>query len=900
MKPRSSLLPSHLIFQVFLGFLVAAFTCATTAAQTPRRMPLWPGTAPHADAARGGTNAFIAVFRPADSNGAAVIICPGGGYGGLVTGAEGTGIAQWLNQHRITGIVLEYRLPHGNSEVPLLDAQRALRTARAFAPDWGIDPQRIGIAGFSAGGHLASTVATHFDEGDASSSDPVARAGCRPDFAILVYPVITLGERGHAGSRLNLMGPNPTAETILRFSNEQQVTPRTSPSYLAHAVDDRAVSIENSRLFHAALNAKGVPTEILELPSGDHGLNGYKGPMWDAWQSGALRWLAQLKLIPQADATAATPVPVFPKFEDLNRGPLQIRPLTATSEFIFSLYGAPSDLESVRQLVEVMRERDLGNGFDPGPGAESHNRPVFEFLAKNRWPVVLYSGGEMQIRGGRAVFGREHEAVLAPMDQADVFTAYQIGEWGYYFHNLAPRESWWRDVYGSDFERFKHLMKPAGLAGYDRRPTSRQECYDVLKQYFQSRCRDLLGRTISVTGHSHYEAYVAAWGSRCVGLELGENIAFTQSKLAFARGASRGWAKPWSVQVSPWFHGACTTAGPLRQQAGGARGLDAGHSLSFYQRLWLHSWFAGAAMVTPENSIAIFFEKQESPWTLTSHGERAIETFRLMKAHDRGIPFTPVAVVLDRLAGYNGYMDKPWGILEPTPGDRELRDLFDHQIFPGSDHIHTRPDPANPEAAYLRPTPFGEIFDVHLTSVPPEVLPKYPVILLAGDITFDDPFLSELEKALRRGSRVLVSPRHRDALGNDFARLQRQGEVEVLEPWTHPKTGRPTAISDDRLRSLSRQHTPIEVTGDPVQYQINRTATGWVVELIHNGGVAKTPNEPATIDPTAIARVRLRPKFDAAFVKEWRSGKTYSGTAPIMQELQPGTVEFVEFQEAGH
>lgn len=860
-------------------------------------MPVWPGNAPFAETAQGGTNAFMTVHRPTDPNGAAVIICPGGGYGGLVSGPEGTGIARWLNAHRITGIVLEYRLPHGNSAIPLLDAQRALRIARANASDWGFDPRRIGIAGFSAGGHLASTAATHFDNGDPNAADPVGRVGCRPDFAVLIYPVITMGELGHAACRANLMGTNPTPETIVLFSNEKQVTAQTAPTFLAHALDDKVVPINHSRMFLAALREHAVPSELLELASGGHGLNGYRGPMWDAWQSGALRWLAAQSFIPETDATTTTTIPAFPEFNTLAKGPLQVRPLTPSSEFIFSLYGAPGDLESVRQIVSVMRERGLGNGFDPGPGAQAQNKPVFEFLAKNRWPVVLYSGGEMQIRGGRAVFGREHEEVLTAMDQADVFTAYQIGEWGYYFHNLAPRESWWREVYGADFERFKHLMKPAGLAGYDQRPTSRQECYDIVKQYFQSRCRDLLGRTISVTGHSHYEAYVAGWGARCVGLELGENIAFTQSKLAFARGASRGWATPWSVQVSPWFHGACTTSGPLRQEAGWARGLDAGHSLSLYQRLWLHSWFAGAAMVTPENSIAIFFEKQEAPWTLTAHAQRAIETFRLMTTHDRGIPYVPVAVVLDPLAGYNGYMDKPWGILEPTAGDRELRDLFDHQLFPGSDHIHTRPDPANPEASYLRPTPFGEIVDVHLADVRPEVLPKYPVILLAGDLTFNDPFLSELEKSLRRGSRVLLSPRHRDALGTEFARLQSQGAVEVLEPWTHPKTRRSTAISDDRLRALSRQYLPVEIAGDPVQFQINRTATGWVVELIHNAGVAKKPNEPATVDASAVAHVRVRPKLEFTAAQTWRSGKSYPSGGWIDLEIPPGEVEYLEWRE---
>lgn len=131
-----------------------------------------------------------------------------------------------------------------------------------------------------------------------------------------------------------------------------------------------------------------------------------------------------------------------------------------------------------------------------------------------------------------------HEAAVEPMDRAGVFTAYQLGEWGYYFHNLAAQEAWWRDVYGADFEKYRHLMKPAGLAGYDRRPAGRRECYEVLKEYFQNRSRDLLGRVISVTGHSHYEAYAGEWGARCIGLEVAENIAFTQSKFAFARGAS--------------------------------------------------------------------------------------------------------------------------------------------------------------------------------------------------------------------------------------------------------------------------------------------------------------------------------------------------------------------------
>lgn len=592
---------------------------------------------------------------------------------------------------------------------------------------------------------------------------------------------------------------------------------------------------------------------------------------------------------------AADLAPAFPGYSTLANGVHQVRLLPGADQFVFSLYGAPGDLTTVRQLVEVLRERNLGNGFDPGPGPQS--RPALDYLAVNRWPVVFYSGGEMQIKGGRAVFGREEELALASMDRAGVFTAFQLGEWGYYFHNLSHHEPWWRDVYGKEYGAFKHLRKPTGLAGYDRLPTSKRECYEVLQNYYASRSRDLLGRVISVTGHSHYEAYAAEWGTRCIGLELGENIAFTQSKLAFARGAARQWSKPWSVQVSPWFGPSCTTSGPLRAEGGITRGLDAGHSLSFYERLWLHAWFAGTAMVTPENSIAIFFEKAEAPWILTEHGRKATEVFQFTQERHRGVPYTPVAVVLDHLAGYNGYMDKPWGILDPTAGDRETRDLFDHQLFPGSDHVHSPPDPANPEASYLRPTPFGGIFDVLLTSVPPEILPTYPVILLAGDIQFDLPFLGELEKSLRRGSRVLMSARHREALGAEFARVTKQGTVELLDPWTNPVTGRRAAISHERLLALSRTHLPVEVTGDPIQYAINRTPNGWVVELINNRGVIKRGDQPAVVDPQGGVRVILKARVDCSQANAWRSGEVLTHPDRIELELGPGAVEFVEFQE---
>ena len=293
---------------LFLLTGLAVLAPATFAADTPakpEKISLWSNHAPVGGGAFVSADASITVHRAAQPNGAALVICPGGGYGGLVTGAEGHGIAAWLNAHGITGVVLEYRLPRGNSAVPLLDAQRAIRTVRARAKEWGLDPQRIGIIGFSAGGHLASTAGTHFDAGDAKATDPIAQVSCRPDFMVLVYPVITMGAKTHQGSRNNLLGKEATPEQVELFSNERQITTKTPPAFLAHAADDKVVLADNSKMFSEALRASGVEAKYLELPSGGHGLNGYKGPMWDAWQTQSLEWLAARNFIPAANVQPA-------------------------------------------------------------------------------------------------------------------------------------------------------------------------------------------------------------------------------------------------------------------------------------------------------------------------------------------------------------------------------------------------------------------------------------------------------------------------------------------------------------------------------------------------------------------------------------------------------------------
>ncbi|MBR5415878.1 MAG: alpha/beta hydrolase [Thermoguttaceae bacterium] len=225
----------------------------------------------------------------------ALVICPGGGYAMRCIEPEGFGIAQWLNRNGIAGFVLEYRLPKGQKEVPLSDAQRAIAWVRAHAGEYGIDPQKIGIIGFSAGGHLASSAAVHFGFGDPESEDPIGAASYRPDFAVLIYPVITM-QSGltHEGTRRELLGDSPSETDIDFFSSEKQITPQTPPVFLAHAQDDTVVPPENSQMFADRMKELGRPCVYLKLESGGHGLNGYQGESWDKWQSEAIDWIKRL------------------------------------------------------------------------------------------------------------------------------------------------------------------------------------------------------------------------------------------------------------------------------------------------------------------------------------------------------------------------------------------------------------------------------------------------------------------------------------------------------------------------------------------------------------------------------------------------------------------------------
>jgi len=293
--------------------LLITFVIAPLAAQN-QIIPLWQGVPPNYQETgevtiwdtsdivrvRNVQKPDIAVFLPSKKNatGEAVVICPGGGYGILAYDWEGSDIARWLNSRGIAAFVLKYRLPGSKSNIvphksPLMDAQRAMRLVRYNAEKWNLDPGMIGIMGFSAGGHLASTLSTHYDGGDPSNSDPVEQVSCRPDFSVLVYPVISFTlDFQHSGSRINLLGEDAEESLVKQFSSELQVTEDTPPAILIHSDDDEAVPVENSIAYYRALRANKISSELHIYPYGGHGysLAIGKGHL-STWPDRVIEWI---------------------------------------------------------------------------------------------------------------------------------------------------------------------------------------------------------------------------------------------------------------------------------------------------------------------------------------------------------------------------------------------------------------------------------------------------------------------------------------------------------------------------------------------------------------------------------------------------------------------------------
>ncbi len=268
-------------------------------AQMKDPIPLWPDGAPGAlgNEAKDIPTLTLYLAEATSASGAAIVICPGGGYGGLAA-HEGQDYALWLNQQGVSGFVLKYRLGSGGYRHPrmLEDAARAVRLVRAHASEWRVDPKRIGVMGSSAGGHLASTLLTHFDSGNPDAADAIDRQSSRPDVGILCYAVITMGKYTHQGSKNNLLGKDPSPELVKLLSNELQVTSQTPPTFVWHTAEDSAVPVENSLDFAAALRRAKVPFDLHVYQKGRHGIGlADKAPFSNPhpWAKDCVFWLKQ-------------------------------------------------------------------------------------------------------------------------------------------------------------------------------------------------------------------------------------------------------------------------------------------------------------------------------------------------------------------------------------------------------------------------------------------------------------------------------------------------------------------------------------------------------------------------------------------------------------------------------
>ncbi len=279
---------------ILATLLTASF--ASSADQRSFDIPLWADGAPGAKGTEAKDIPLAMVRLPSSEKPTgALVICPGGGYGGLAMGHEGAEMAEWANQMGLAAIICDYR--HRGKDyghpAPLQDAQRAIRTVRAKAAEWNIDSTRVGILGFSAGGHLVSTVLTRFDAGDSQSADVIERQSSRPDYGILAYPVILFGQPAtHKGSEKNLLGESPDPKLLASFQSDLNVTKETPPTFLFHTLEDKAVPPQNSVAFYSAMIRNGVAGELHIFEKGAHGLGlAKKTPGTSEWPNACRRWL---------------------------------------------------------------------------------------------------------------------------------------------------------------------------------------------------------------------------------------------------------------------------------------------------------------------------------------------------------------------------------------------------------------------------------------------------------------------------------------------------------------------------------------------------------------------------------------------------------------------------------
>lgn len=324
------------------AFVVGAlFLAASMASAAEELHPLWPNGAPGKIGDEPADKPGVWIYPAAKdhNSGTAVVVCPGGGYGIHAVDHEGTQVARWLNSIGVSAYVLKYRLaPRYKHPAPMQDVQRAIQFVRANAEQNGISPKRIGVMGFSAGGHLASTCATHFLDAKPDATDPVERVSSRPDFAVLCYAVISMTEPfGHSGSRKNLLGENPDPELAKFVSSELQVTPQSPPTFLFHTGEDTGVPVENALAFYAACRKHKVPAEMHIYQFGPHGVGLAPGdPALSTWKDRLHDWLRGSGLLAEVKR-AATKGKITINGEPLKWGQVRFRPASPFQPIAFAM-----------------------------------------------------------------------------------------------------------------------------------------------------------------------------------------------------------------------------------------------------------------------------------------------------------------------------------------------------------------------------------------------------------------------------------------------------------------------------------------------------------------------------------------------------------------------------------
>jgi len=588
----------------------------------------------------------------------------------------------------------------------------------------------------------------------------------------------------------------------------------------------------------------------------------------------------------------------------------QLRFLPNLDVFLFPVSGVgqSQNVDDLTFYTKFMLENNIGNGFHIGvPWTASIDH--FKMLANTPGfkSNIVWSIPKTPVK--------DLDAKQNLLKEANIHFGVHYGEWGNCFTCQDRSNCDW-DIFGlyRCCDRYPPPFNTTSctpVAPYQ--PDTRPEAHDIIRGWVQKNLTipfQPYGGLINFNGNSHYNSYAARWGVSCAGIEIGANVMDTQTKVMIARSATRSTGVPFCVDMSPWF-------GPKETSAINETTYHYGHSHSFIYRVWAYAWFVGAAEIMPEASAGMYTWGQppsNKPWrernfTLTDIGKMASKMLTIFQKHDRGISYTPMAIVMDYYLGYGGSLRAPprqqqWGIFQPTTEEFALYEFFETQLLQLDNPYQRRPDTftANQESLQLRGTPLGDLSDAILSDVNATILGGYPVVVLVGQIElnrFD--FLNSLIEAADTDNnleKILIPSYLAEEISEDsLEKMNKTGIVEILQPWLNPKTNGTSFISNQRLQQIYDKYIPFKISSSiPVQYSINKNSRGWVIFFSNNAGILKLPLEPPTVDESFTVSIQITPRED--FIKishaiEWLTQKPLDGN-PFKLALCPGEFAFVE------